>query len=135
MSTDVLYIDDPRELIAGNAVTLLRNGREAFPAWLAAIAAAKKRVSLEMYIFSDDTIGRRFAEALGAAAARGVEVRLLYDFVGCRDTPAAFFDRMRAAGVHTIVYHRPRFGWGRLAAWWRGKSRKEEGGCGRLGFR
>ena len=32
-----------------------------------------------------------------APPQRGVEVRLLYDFVGCRDTPAAFFQRMRAA--------------------------------------
>jgi cardiolipin synthase len=124
MSTDVRYIDDPRALIAGNAVTLLRNGREAFPAWLKAIAAAKRRVSLEMYIFSDDTIGRRFAEALSAAVKRGVEVRLLYDYVGCRDTPAAFFERLRAAGVHTIVYHRPRFRYRRFATLWRRNHRK-----------
>ena len=83
------YIEDPETLVAGNAVRLLRNGREAFPAWLAAIEAARTRVSLEMYIFSDDTIGRRFAAALLAAAVRGVAVRLLYDFVGCRDTPAS----------------------------------------------
>jgi cardiolipin synthase len=124
MSTDVRYIDDPRTLIGGNAVRLLRNGKEAFPAWLEAIAAAKSRISLEMYIFSDDTIGRRFAEALGAAVARGVQVRLLYDFVGCRDTPAAFFDKLRAAGVHTIVYHRPRFGYRRFATLWRRNHRK-----------
>jgi cardiolipin synthase len=124
MSTELRYIDEPRALIAGNAVHLLRNGREAFPAWLAAIAAAKRRISLEMYIFSDDTIGRRFAEALIAAAARGVHVRLLYDFVGCRDTPAEFFDRLRAAAVHTIAYHRPRFGFGRFATLWRRNHRK-----------
>lgn len=105
----VRYATEPRELIAGNAVQLLRNGVEAFPAWLAAIEAAKRRVSLEMYIFSDDNIGRKFAEALLRAAARGVEVRLLYDFVGCRDTPAEFFQRLRDGGVHTIPYHRYRF--------------------------
>ena len=44
-----------------------------------------------------------------AAAARGVTVRLLYDFVGCRDTPAAFFQQMRVGGVHTIAYHKYRF--------------------------
>jgi cardiolipin synthase len=38
-----------------------------------------------------------------------VTVRLLYDFVGCRDTPASFFQQMRAGGVHTIVYHKYRF--------------------------
>jgi cardiolipin synthase len=118
------YIEDPETLVAGNAVRLLRNGREAFPAWLDAIAAARTRVSLEMYIFSDDTIGRRFAAALAAAAGRGVSVRLLYDFVGCRETPAAFFEALRAAGVHTIAYHRPRFGEIRFWKLWRRNHRK-----------
>jgi cardiolipin synthase len=103
------YATDVRELVGGNRVALLRNGLQVFPAWLAAIDAARERVSLEMYIFHDDNIGRKFAEALIRAAARGVSVRLLYDFVGCRDTPAAFFARLRAAGVHTIAYHKYRF--------------------------
>jgi cardiolipin synthase len=124
MTTSARYIEDPEALVAGNAVRLLRNGREAFPAWLTAIDAARVRVSLEMYIFSDDTIGRRFADALVAAASRGVAVRLLYDYVGCRDTPAAFFDALRARGVHTIAYHRPRFGRRRFWKLWRRNHRK-----------
>ena len=103
------YVEDSRALIGGNAVKLLRNGSEAFPAWIAGIDEAKKRVSLEMYIFSDDGIGRQFSEALARAAQRGVEVRLLYDFVGCRETPAAFFQRMRGFGVHVVGYHKYRF--------------------------
>ena len=103
------YVSEPRELIFGNAVKLLRGGGEVFPAWLAAINAARVRISLEMYIFSDDVIGRRFADALMAAAHRGVRVNLMYDFVGCRETPAGFFQHMRAGGVHTVAYHRHRF--------------------------
>lgn len=103
------YVEDARELVGGNAVKLLRNGTETFPAWLAAIDAARERVSLEMYIFNDDGIGQKFADALIRAARRGVAVRVLYDFVGCRDTPAAFFQRMREGGVHTIAYHKYRF--------------------------
>ncbi|HVU51869.1 MAG TPA: phospholipase D-like domain-containing protein [Polyangia bacterium] len=118
------YIEDPETLVGGNSVRLLRNGREAFPAWLDAIEAARARVSLEMYIFSDDTIGRRFAAALVGASARGVAVRLLYDYVGCRDTPAAFFEALRAGGVHTIAYHRPRFGSTRFWNLWRRNHRK-----------
>src|SRR5215831_7249707 len=103
------YVEDARELVGGNKVKLLRNGTETFPAWLAAIDAARERVSLEMYIFNDDGIGRKFADALIRAAKRGVAVRLLYDFVGCRDTPSSFFHRMRDGGVHTIAYHKYRF--------------------------
>jgi cardiolipin synthase len=103
------YIEDPQTLIPGQAVKLLRNGTETFPAWLAAIERARLRISIEMYIFNDDAIGQRFAEALSRAAERGVEVRLLYDFVGCRATPAAFFQRMRGFGVHVIAYHKYHF--------------------------
>jgi cardiolipin synthase len=128
------YVEDPRELIAGNAVRLLRNGAETFPAWLAAIDSARERVSLEMYIFNDDKIGRRFADALGRAVARGVQVRLLYDYVGCRDTPKAFFERLRAAGVHTIGYHKYRFWRPRLWSLFRRDHRKTLACDGRVAF-
>ena len=31
------YVEDPRELVGGHAVRLLRNGLETFPVWLEAI--------------------------------------------------------------------------------------------------
>jgi len=108
------YVEDLGDLTSGNAIRLLRNGAQAFPAWLDAIDAASTRISMEMYIFDDDRIGRRFADALCCAARRGVSVRLLYDFIGCRHDSPEFFANMRRAGVHTVVYHpyrlwRPRF--------------------------
>ncbi len=102
-------IEEPESLVGGNQVRLLCNGSEAFPAWLAAIDAAKHRISLEMYIFNDDLIGRRFADALSRAARRGVVVRVLYDSVGCRHNSAAFFQGMRHAGVLVLPYHPYRF--------------------------
>jgi cardiolipin synthase A/B len=128
------YIEDPRALAGGHAVKLLRSGEETFPAWLEAIEAARERVSLEMYIFSDDAIGRKFADALGRAARRGVEVRVLYDAVGCRFTPAAFFAGMRAQGVHTIGYHKPRLWRARFWAWFRRNHRKTLVCDGRIAF-
>jgi cardiolipin synthase len=118
------YAEDPRLLLPGHAVRLLHNGAQAFPAWLEAIDRAQQRISLEMYIFSDDVIGRRFAEALSRAAQRGVKVRLLYDFVGCRETPPAFFQRMRGFGVHVVGYHKYRFWRPRLWALIRRNHRK-----------
>jgi Phosphatidylserine/phosphatidylglycerophosphate/cardiolipin synthases and related enzymes len=103
------YIEEPETLLCNNAVRLLRNGSEAFPAWLEAIDKARGRISLEMYIFNDDKVGRRFAEALSQAAQRGVEVRLLYDSVGCRHAAPGFFEAMRQAGVWAVPYHPYRF--------------------------
>jgi cardiolipin synthase len=64
------------------SVRLLRDGGQAFPAMLEVIAAAKRRVLFENFIFAGDPTGLRFAESLAAAAKRGVEVRVLYDPVG-----------------------------------------------------
>jgi cardiolipin synthase len=63
-------------------VRVLRNGEEAFPVMLELIRAARVSVQFENFIFAGDATGRRFAKALGEAARRGVEVRVLYDPVG-----------------------------------------------------
>jgi cardiolipin synthase A/B len=68
--------------VPGNAVRLLHDGREAFPAMLEAIAQARRQVLLEMYWFDSDAVGRRFAAALTEARLRGVEVALIYDSIG-----------------------------------------------------
>ncbi len=128
------YAEDPRAILGGHAVRLLRHGAEAFPAWLEAIEGAQQRISLEMYIFSDDVIGHRFGEALSRAAQRGVEVRLLYDFVGCRETPAAFFQRLRGFGVHVVGYHKYRLWRPRLWTLIRRNHRKTLVVDGRIAF-
>lgn len=71
-----------RPLVPGNTVRLLHNGDETYPAMLEAIAGARERVVLTTYIFESGEVGRRFADALAAAQARGVEVRVLIDGVG-----------------------------------------------------
>jgi cardiolipin synthase len=71
-------------LLDGNRVEALRNGDEAYPAMLDAIAQARASVTLSSYIFSHDRAGLQFADALGAAVVRGVQVRVLVDDVGAR---------------------------------------------------
>jgi cardiolipin synthase A/B len=68
--------------IAGNAIESLENGENAFPQMLAAIAGASGTVWLATYIFETDPVGQQFIQALAAAAARGVQVRVLVDGLG-----------------------------------------------------
>ncbi len=70
------------KLLGGNAVDVLQCGEEAYPAMLAAIDDASQQVLLSTYIFDTDDTGRAFAEALGRAVERGVDVRVLLDGVG-----------------------------------------------------
>lgn len=69
-------------LTSRNAIQVLHNGEQAFPAMLEAIAQARRRVLFSTYIFDAGPVGRQFVAALGAAAARGVDVRVLLDGVG-----------------------------------------------------
>ena len=69
-------------LVMGNAVKLLNDARENYPAWLDAIAAAKRSIFFEAYIFADDPLGREFAALLSSKARSGVRVRVLYDWLG-----------------------------------------------------
>ncbi|PYI95106.1 MAG: cardiolipin synthase [Verrucomicrobia bacterium] len=71
-------------LTPGNRLQPLVNGDEAFPAMLSAIESAQKSISLLTYIFDNDASGKQFAEALGNATKRGVEVRVLIDAAGTR---------------------------------------------------
>ncbi|MEO8796933.1 MAG: PLDc N-terminal domain-containing protein, partial [Polyangiaceae bacterium] len=64
-----------RPLLEGNAIEPLRDGDEAYPAMLEAIAGATRSIALATYIFDTDSLGRRFVDALAAARARGVDVR------------------------------------------------------------
>ncbi len=93
----------------GNRVDLLRHGGDFFPALLREIAAASRSICLEFYIIRSDRSGSLFADALIAAAARGVSVRLVFDYIGCIDTPSSFFRRMEKAGVRCLPFNPPSF--------------------------
>ena len=93
----------------GNLVRLLKDAAENYPAWLDAIAAARRTVHCEMYIIHDDHEGNRFADALMRKAREGVAVRVLYDWMGAQGSaPVWFWQRMTRAGIDVRCYNRPR---------------------------
>lgn len=94
--------------VPGNAVRLLFDGPEIYPAMLEQIAAAKRRIHFENYIFRHDATGQRFADALIARARDGIRVRVLYDWLGCFSTPRSFWRRMTDAGIEVRVFGPPR---------------------------
>ncbi|MDD3883685.1 MAG: cardiolipin synthase ClsB [Gallionella sp.] len=93
-------------LVAGNRLRLLRNGEEYFPALLASIGTAEHSVYLETYIFETDETGHQFRQALSAAAARGVVVRVMLDGFGSAHFPQSWVDDLRAAGVDVLWFRR-----------------------------
>src|SRR5690348_12579090 len=82
---------DPARTVPGNRFKHLRDGVEAFPEMLDAIRTARRKIRLEVYMFIDDAVGELFARALADAAGRGVQVKVLYDWLGSLSTRRAFF--------------------------------------------
>ena len=93
------------DLRPGNRIELLRDGAGAYPRMLTAIAGARQFILLETYMFSDDFVGQRFARALASKAQEGVDVRVLYDSLGSRAAPRAFFGWMRSQGIRVQAFH------------------------------
>ncbi len=120
-------------LVPGNRVELLRDATENYPAWLDAIERAHRSITLESYILADDAVGNRFADAMSAAARRGVRVRVLQDWLGARgEASHQFWARLRQAGVEVRWFNPFRFE--APLAWLRRNHRKSLLVDGRLGF-
>ena len=99
----------------GNQVAMLRNGDDAYPPMLEAIAAAKVSIAFSSYIFETDSTGARFIEALTAAKARGIAIRVVVDGIGSGYWFSPAYQRLVAAGIpvarfmHTLVPWRMAF--------------------------
>lgn len=87
-----------------NEVDVFTNGYDYFFALLAAIGRAKHHIHLDVYILADDPLGNLIADALIDKSKAGVEVRVIYDDVGCWKVPSSFFERMRDAGIDVHAF-------------------------------
>lgn len=87
-----------------NEAEFYTDGYQFFPVLLQAISRARHHIHLETYIFDDDPLGRLIADALIQKAKEGVEIRVIYDDVGCWRVPSAFFERMKKAGIDVCAF-------------------------------
>lgn len=90
----------------GNAVQILLNGDEIFPAQLAAIRAARASITYAQYFYGEGAAPRETAEALAERCRAGVDVAVLLDGIGSFFIPEEFDRLLREAGCR-LVYFRP----------------------------
>ncbi len=84
---------------AGNAIDLIDDYDGVIDLFVADIDAASRTIDLLVYIFADDTIGRRVIDALAKAVPRGVRVRVMFDPVGSHPWRRGTSRRLRDAGI------------------------------------
>jgi cardiolipin synthase len=94
-------------LTHGNQFTVLTNGDQIFPAMLAAVRGAKRRISFESYIFKSGDIATQFTAALEEAARRGVRVNLVVDAVGGKGIGDENVKRLESAGCRLAMFNTP----------------------------
>ena len=100
---------------AGNRITLLgdpaappsepkRDSVAAIEAMIRAIEGATEHVHVSFYIWLDDVHGGRVADAMAAAAGRGVTCRVMVDALGSRAfIKSARWQQLRTAGVELVA--------------------------------
>ncbi len=88
----------------GNKVELLIDGVATYKSMLESIAGASKYILIQFYIFRDDEIGNKFADALIAQVKRGVAVYFLYDNIGSSKLSKKFVKRLSTNGVNIFAF-------------------------------
>lgn len=92
-----------------NSLEVIRTGHEFFLDLMAEMGRATKHIHIDMYAFEDDALGRLIADVLIDKAHHGVEVRVIYDDVGCWSVHHSFFERMRENGIEVCPFLAVRF--------------------------
>lgn len=92
-----------------NRVALHPNGPHFFQALFSAIRSAEQYILLEYYLIRNDTTGSTFAAELIDAHRRGVQVFLIYDYIGCVETPSAYFRDLARQGIRLVPFNVPSF--------------------------
>ena len=92
------------KFVPGNALVLLKNGEQYFPALVEAFDSAQVEIFFETYIFADDETGSLVCDALARAAVRGVAVHMILDGFGARDFAPRFRTMLADAGARLLVF-------------------------------
>jgi cardiolipin synthase len=84
---------------------VFQNGDQYFKRLEAELSQASESIDLETYIYEDDELGRRIAESLRTASARGVKVRVMVDGIGSPNWCARFVPMLLKKNVQARVFH------------------------------
>ena len=105
-----LFVNQDSSLpFSSKKVDFLTDGYGFFLSLLQDIGAARNHIHIDIYIFEDDALGQLVSDALIERARHGVEVKVIYDDVGCWSVDHRFFERMRESGIDVVPFMPVRF--------------------------
>ena len=89
------------------SVRLFDDNLLLFTSMIEDIRQAKKYIYLETFRFNDDSIGRKFRDALMEKAKEGLDIRLLLDAYGSK--PSEMFAEMEQNGIKIRYFKKIKF--------------------------
>jgi len=95
--------------LGGNRCETYTDGYSMLQGLIRELMKAKHHIHLEYYIFEDDAVGRLIRDVLIDRAKAGVEIRIIYDDVGCWQVPHEFFEKMLESGIEVKSFLKVRF--------------------------
>lgn len=82
-------------------------GEKMFPVMLEDLKQAKKFIFLEYFIIEEGSFWNGILDILKEKTARGVEVRVVYDDIGCMSTlPGDYYKTLRSFGIKAVCFSR-----------------------------
>ena len=91
-------------LVGYNQIKIYTNGTNKFADLFKDIEKAKNFIHVNYYIINDDELGNELMELLTKKAREGIEVRLLYDRMGCRNLSKHSINKLLDAGGEAIPF-------------------------------
>lgn len=105
----LLHTTNQAALLYGTKIKVFVTGASKMETLIHDILQAKHHIHLQYYIFNDDETGCKIKNALIKKAKEGVQVRVLYDDVGCWNVKSLFFKEMKDAGIEVLGFMRVAF--------------------------
>ncbi|GGE23120.1 cardiolipin synthase [Streptococcus himalayensis] len=103
----LLAMDHNADVYDGTDAQYFDLGEEMFASILEDLKRAEKFIFLEYYIVEEGLMWDSMLEILKEKAAQGVEVKMLYDDIGCMATLAGDYPkRLRAMGISTHKFNK-----------------------------
>lgn len=93
-----------------NRVEFLTDGKDKFDCLVEDMRAAKHFIHLQYYIIRDDILFEKIGRVLEEKVKEGVEVRILYDAMGCRKVGKSFWRNWDRKGIRTEAFFPALFG-------------------------
>lgn len=87
-----------------NDITIYTDGNAKFDALIEDMRQAERYIHMEYYIIKNDVVFQRIIEVLKEKAAEGVEVRILFDSMGCRTVKNRFWRELNRCGIQTAEF-------------------------------